>query len=65
MVRLATAVTARWYDPTNGTYRIISGSPLPNLGVRDFTPPGINSSGDDDWVLVLDEPSDQDAAGGQ
>jgi len=65
MGRLATAVIGRWYDPTNGTYRFISGSPLPNSGVRDFTPPGRNSSGDDDWVLVLDGPSDQDAAGGQ
>ena len=65
MGRLVTAVIVRWYDPTNGTYRIISGSPLPNSGVRDFTPPGRNSSGDDDWVLVLDGPSDQDAADGQ
>jgi len=64
MSRLATAAIGRWYDPTNGTYRIIDGSPFSNSGVRNFMPPGRNSSGDDDWVLVLDGP-DQPAAGGQ
>jgi hypothetical protein len=52
------SVTARWYDPTNGTFTSISGSPFANSGTHSFTPPGTNSAGDTDWVLVL-----QSAAG--
>jgi hypothetical protein len=46
-------VTARWYDPTNGLFTPISGSPLPNSGSQTFTPTANNSLGDKDWVLVL------------
>jgi hypothetical protein len=46
-------VNARWYDPTNGTYRSISGSPFPT-STRTFDPPGNNSRGEGDWVLVLE-----------
>jgi hypothetical protein len=46
-------VVARWYDPTNGAYTTVSGSPFPNTGVRIFTPTGNNSSGASDWVLLL------------
>lgn len=28
---------------------------LPNVGQRLFTPPGPNSAGENDWVLVLDK----------
>jgi hypothetical protein len=48
------AVTASWYDPENGTYVSINGSPFSDLGTQDFTPPGNNSGGDGDWVLVLE-----------
>ncbi len=54
MSRLSAAVTARWYDPSNGSYAVVSGSPLPNTGSRVFTPPGNNSDGDGGWVLVLE-----------
>ncbi len=47
-------VTAQWYDPTNGTYTTIAGSPFTNSGSRNFTPPSKNSGGDSDWVLVLE-----------
>jgi hypothetical protein len=47
-------VTARWYDPTNGIFSTISGSPFANSGSRNFTPPRKNSAGDGDWVLVLE-----------
>jgi len=47
-----TTVNARWYDPTNGTYTPI-GSFAPS-GSRQFTPPGNNSGGNGDWVLVLE-----------
>jgi hypothetical protein len=47
-------VTARWFDPTNGTYQAISGSPFAKSGSQQFTTPGNNSGGDQDWVLVLE-----------
>jgi hypothetical protein len=53
MRRLAKRVKARWYDPTNGTYIAVPGSPFRNSGRVDFTPPAKNAGGDHDWVLVL------------
>jgi uncharacterized protein DUF4038/collagenase-like protein with putative collagen-binding domain len=54
MSKLSAIATARWYDPTSGEYRDINGSPFANTGSRQFTPPGNNSSGDGDWVLVIE-----------
>jgi chitodextrinase len=54
MSRLAAPAYASWYDPANGTFTAISGSPLVNTGTRTLTPPGSNSAGDGDWVLVLE-----------
>lgn len=54
MTKLSAPATAHWYDPSNGTYTIIVGSPLSNTGTQDFTPPGNNSDGDGGWVLVLE-----------
>jgi hypothetical protein len=51
---LSGPVTARWYDPAAGTFTSIPGSPFPNAGSMQFTTPGINAGGDDDWVLVLE-----------
>ena len=56
MTKVAGPVTARWYDPTTGTYSAITGSPFANTGSRQFTPSGNNNSGDGDWVLVLETP---------
>jgi len=42
----------RWYDPTNGTYRIIGR--IANSGSHTFKIPLVNSKGDFDWVLVLE-----------
>ena len=53
MSTLASKMNAQWYDPTNNTYTTISGSPLINSGSLEFTPPGNNSAGDGDWVLLL------------
>lgn len=53
MTKLSSSATARWYDPTNGTYSAISGAPFPNTGTKQFTPPSNNASGDGDWVLTL------------
>jgi hypothetical protein len=46
-------VTAQWYDPSNGAYTAISGSPFQNSGDHQFTTPGNNHDGNPDWVLVL------------
>jgi hypothetical protein len=54
MAQLSAPATARWYDPSRGTYKIIEGSPLKNAGQQKFTPPGNNADGDGDWVLVLE-----------
>src|SRR5262245_46783160 len=50
-------VTARWFDPTNGAYRTVLGSPFPNVGTLDFITLGNNSAGDPDWVLLLQAPT--------
>jgi hypothetical protein len=54
MSKLAGSATARWYDPTNGKYVDAGASLFANSGARQFTPPGNNSAGDGDWVLVLE-----------
>jgi chitodextrinase len=57
MARFGSQVTARWYDPSAGTFRAISGSPFTNSGTRTFATPGANGDGSSDWVLVLDAAS--------
>ena len=52
---MAGPTQARWFDPTNALYTPIA-TGLPNTGTRDFTPPGLNSTGTADWVLLLDLP---------
>ena len=55
MTRLSAPARARWFNPTTAAYTDI-GTNLPNTGTRDFTPPGNNGSGFDDWALVIDVP---------
>lgn len=47
-------VKAQWFDPTNGVYTAAAQGDLPNTGSRDFTMPGNNSAGDEDYLLVLE-----------
>jgi hypothetical protein len=54
MTKMRGTVTARWFDPTNGSYQDVAGQPFANTGTRTFTDPGNNSAGDGDWVLRLD-----------
>jgi len=54
MSRMSSPANARWYDPAAGLFVSIAGSPFPNFGTLDFAPPGPNSAGDGDWVLVLE-----------
>jgi len=54
LTKMSGPVTAQWFDPTNGQYQAISGSPFANTGSQDFPAPGTNSDGSStDWVLVL------------
>ncbi|HXU65710.1 MAG TPA: putative collagen-binding domain-containing protein, partial [Polyangia bacterium] len=52
--KLAGPTTARWYDPTAGSFTAIAGSPFANSGSHTFMTPGKNAAGDPDWVLVLE-----------
>ena len=47
--------TAKWQDPTSGSYTTI-GTGLSNSGTRVFTTPGNNAAGDNDWALLLTVP---------
>src|SRR5581483_1751891 len=53
MGRFARRVKARWYDPTNGTFRPASGTPFRNAGKARLRAPAKNADGARDWVLVL------------
>jgi hypothetical protein len=56
MTKLSGPATARWFDPANGKFAAITGSPFANTGTQTFTPQGKNSDGDPDWVLVIESP---------
>ncbi|HEY1276210.1 MAG TPA: DUF4038 domain-containing protein [Thermoleophilaceae bacterium] len=53
MSRLSRKTTAQWFNPATGAYIAVAGSPFANAGSRDFTTPGDNGTGANDWVLVL------------
>jgi len=46
--------SAKWFDPTNGTYVDDAASPLSNTGTHEFSRATANSAGAADWVLVLE-----------
>ncbi|MCI0541870.1 MAG: DUF4038 domain-containing protein, partial [Verrucomicrobiales bacterium] len=46
--RFSVSVKARWYDPTNGKFQDIVGSPFSNSGSQKFSTPGENSARDSD-----------------
>lgn len=53
MSRLKPHVTAKWFDPSSGTYKNID-KEYSNSGVAYFNPPAsTNSKGFEDWVLIL------------
>ncbi len=54
LATMAGPTTARWYDPTSGTFRAIVGSPFAGTGPLGFVTPRANADGDADWVLVLE-----------
>jgi hypothetical protein len=51
-------VVAHWYDPSGGGRSKVSGSPFEARGPQRFRPePDANSTGFNDWVLVLESRS--------
>jgi hypothetical protein len=53
MTHFSGSVTCRWFDPTDGSYTADAASPHTNTGTHDFSRATANSSGSDDWLLVL------------
>jgi hypothetical protein len=51
MAQLKGPVTAKWFDPTTGSYATIGS--YTNYGTQQFTSPPRHRDGSDDWVLVL------------
>ena len=50
---LSTPAFAYWFDPTDGRYIPVGTSTITNTGTREFTPPGNNRVGENDWVLMI------------
>ena len=44
---------AYWFDPTDGRYIPVEGSPVSNTFIREFIPPEKNHAGESDWVLLV------------
>jgi hypothetical protein len=52
--KMAGPVTAQWFNPAQGGYTTVEGSPLRNTGHYAFVTPGDNGTGTSDWVLILE-----------
>ena len=52
MTRLAGKTRSSWFNPSTGCYDALGA--FPNVGLRRFTTPGDNGSGQNDWALVLE-----------
>ena len=55
--KLASPLSARWYDPTNGKFTDDPAARISSRDVKTFRPPGKNSASDTDWILLLDATS--------
>jgi hypothetical protein len=51
--RFAGPVVARWYNPADGRFVPVPGSPLANSGRHHVNTPGDNGANANDWLLVL------------
>jgi len=54
LARLSGPRNARWYDPSRGEFVEAENGKVANSGKHAFRPPGNNSDGDGDWVLVME-----------
>lgn len=53
--KLSGSFTARWYDPTNGSFTAI-GTGIANSGTQAYSTPGNNAAGGTDWVWIGEVP---------
>jgi hypothetical protein len=51
--QFAGAVTAWWYNPTDGRTTSIDGPPMASRGIHVFRTPGNNGIDTNDWLLIL------------
>jgi hypothetical protein len=58
------SLTARWYDPADGGFAEVSGSPFRAQGTQSFRPKAANAAGYGDWVLLLESTSKDSATAG-
>lgn len=54
MAAMRGRVRARWFDPSNGQFQDVVGTPFIGVNSKSFTTPGSNGAGDADWVLLLE-----------
>ncbi len=59
MSLFAGPVTARWFNPADGTYQAIADTPVPPSGRHKFQTPGDNGTGAGDWLLILESSTAQ------
>jgi hypothetical protein len=57
--RFSGPVSARWYNPIDGRFTSVAGLPLANVGTREFSTPGDNGAGENDWAMVLEVERDR------
>ena len=46
-------LAASWFDPGDGSMRAVKDQPVTGQSAMKFETPGVNQSGDPDWVLIL------------
>ena len=54
LTRLNGSISAAWFDPSDGTYQPVSGSPFSQHRNATTHSAGHNTAGASDWVLVLE-----------
>jgi hypothetical protein len=54
MGAMAGTVTAQWFNPTDGSFADVEGSPFEDGAAHDLATPGDNGTGSNDWTLVLE-----------
>jgi hypothetical protein len=57
MAAMKAPASAKWFDPTDGSYSAAYAGRVVNKREHTFTPPAHNHAGDGDWVLLLDASS--------
>jgi hypothetical protein len=57
--QLTGPVAARWFNPADGRFTPVPGSPFANSGSRQIQTPGDNGTGTNDWLLILETQTDR------